>query len=360
MLDQQIAALAGDDLEWAERCEHWVAGAPRPAKRTRRERNTEPLILTGHGVSLRIDNGSLLIRDGFTHYPQKQREFRFFRSDLALPPRIVVLDGSGSISFDVLSWLAEQNVPLIRIDWRGNVVAVVSGSGFAADRDKVRWQEETRGDEEARVEFSAELVRRKLANSITTLNECLDPSASRNRALALAEKNIAQLRAKAPETISDLRLAESMCAQAYFRAWTGLTLNWVGTSRKPIPNDWRRFTSRVSLANGRKTKNQNASHPLNAMLNYAYGALQGRLQIRAAAEGYDPTIGVMHQGRRGAPAFAFDLMEPERPVVDRSILRFVSESAFHAADFTIRPGGVCRMNPEAARPAVASVSRRDR
>ena len=28
------------------------------------------LILTGHGVSIRVDTGSLLINNGFTHYPQ--------------------------------------------------------------------------------------------------------------------------------------------------------------------------------------------------------------------------------------------------------------------------------------------------
>jgi hypothetical protein len=32
------------------------------------------------------------------------------------------LDGSGSISFDVLDWLAEQEIPLIRISWTGEVV----------------------------------------------------------------------------------------------------------------------------------------------------------------------------------------------------------------------------------------------
>jgi CRISP-associated protein Cas1 len=41
------------------------------------------------------------------------------------------------------------------------------------------------------------------------------------------------------------------------------------------------------------------------------------------AEGYDPTLGIMHEGREGSSAFVFDMMEPERPKVDRSILAFV-------------------------------------
>ena len=38
-----------------------------------------------------------------------------------------MLDGSGSITFDVLSWLNEQKVPLVKIDWTGNAVTVISG-----------------------------------------------------------------------------------------------------------------------------------------------------------------------------------------------------------------------------------------
>jgi CRISP-associated protein Cas1 len=41
--------------------------------------------------------------------------------------------------------------------------------------------------------------------------------------------------------------------------------------------------------------------------------LQNQIQIEAVAEGYDPTIGVMHEARDGSPAFIFDMMEPKRP-----------------------------------------------
>jgi len=48
------------------------------------------------------------------------------------------------------------------------------------------------------------------------------------------------------------------------------------------------------------------------------------------------------------PALVFDLMEPLRPVVHRKVLEFVRSHTFHPADFTIRPDGVCRLNPEMA------------
>ena len=79
------------------------------------------------------------------------------------------------------------------------------------------------------------------------------------------------------------------------------------------------------------------------------------MQIQAIADGYDPTIGIMHEGGAGAPAFIFDLMEPHRATVDRKILEFVKGRAFDPTDLTIRADGVCRLNPEMARLIVGKV-----
>ena len=70
---------------------------------------------------------------------------------------------------------------------------------------------------------------------------------------------------------------------------------------------------------------------------------------KSVVEDDDPTLGIMHEGRDGSAAFVFDMMEPERPKVDRCILEFVQSHKFHAADFVIRSDGVCRLNPAMAR-----------
>jgi CRISPR/Cas system-associated endonuclease Cas1 len=88
------------------------------------------------------------------------------------------------------------------------------------------------------------------------------------------------------------------------------------------------------------------------MLNYAYAVLIARTQIRLVAEGYDTTLGIMHQkqGRRGmSPAFALDRMEPMRSVVDRAVLQLTSETTFTGADLAIQNDGVWGLNPELAR-----------
>ena len=342
-----------DDLEWAERSEHWQAESRAAiSTRAKRQREDRPLILCGHGVALRIQDGTLHVRDGFTHHPQKQETYRFFRGDRALPSRIIMVDGSGSLSFEVLAWLAEQGVALIRVDWKGEALSVLAGHGYAADRAKVQWQIDTRADNRQRMIFSTDVISRKLTRSIETLETAFAPSRRRDSAIAKARGGVARLKSRPPADMTALRLVEAMCASAYFGAWRGLEMNWKATARHPIPDDWQTYTSRGSLAND-KARNINASHPLNAMLNYAYGVLQSQLQVRAVADGYDPTIGIMHHGRRDAPAYVFDVMEPERPKVDAAILAFIAGQTFSGADFAIREDGVCRLSPQLARRVCA-------
>ena len=106
--------------EWASRSEYWaIKSRERPPNYRNKTRDRRPLIICGHGARLQIDRGTLFVKNGFTHYPQIQEEYHYFRGDPDLPIRIIIIDASGSISFDVLSWLGEQEIPLIQINWKG-------------------------------------------------------------------------------------------------------------------------------------------------------------------------------------------------------------------------------------------------
>lgn len=354
---QAANSLAADDHEWSERNGYWleetIAKLP---KRKLRQRNPAPLILNGHGVSMRIENGALVIRDGFTHYPQEQAKYRHFPRDLELPTRILLLDGSGTLSFDVLSWLSEQGVALARVKASGEIATVASGTGYAADREKVDWQQATRADMSQRLAFAADLISRKIASTIPTLEVHILSSKSRDMALAKANAGIERLSRGAFADINAIFAIEGECASAYFRSWHGLPVSWKGVRRRPVPQEWHAYNWRSSRATGVKPENRNASHPVNAMLNYAYAVKLAQLQIEAIADGYDPTLGIMHNSNRGSPAWVLDMIELERAAVDAVILQFVRDQTFAAADFTIRKDGVCRLSPQLARMVAALVA----
>ncbi|RYG87942.1 MAG: CRISPR-associated endonuclease Cas1 [Alphaproteobacteria bacterium] len=344
--------------EWTIRSDYWLQQSIElRTPRALRERRSTPLILTGDGVHLRIEKGTLHIRGGLTHYPQEQETYRFFKGDLELPPRIVTVDCSGGLSFDVLAWLAEQGVTLICLDWKGDGVSISACNGYAADPARVRWQQETRADGIARVAFAADLIRQKIAVSIATLEKHITPSRLQTVAVEKSRIGMDRLQSEKFADLNAVFAIEGECASAYFAAWQGMAISWKGTKRHPVPDSWQTYKGRSSLANGVKPENRNASHPVNALLNYAYAVTLQRLQIQAIADGYDPTLGIMHSGKRGNPAFILDLIEPERPRIDDMILAFVAQHTFSGADFVIRDNGGCRLSPQLAKYVVAMLSK---
>lgn len=346
------AAENHDSDEWAERGEYWQKklNPVRPYKARKRRVIHRPLVLSGHGIRLNVDCGTLLIKCGFTHYPQQREEYRFFPRDRQLPSRIVILDGDGSITFDALEWLSVQGVSLVQIDWQGQVTSV-GGANYAAYPDLVKRQLEIRDSREG-FEFSKGLILEKIKNSHDTIKQISGNSPEAQLILQKIDSQITSLTKKPPANVNELLNVEAIAAAAYFRYWYTLSLRWKGLGRKPIPPEWLRIGSRI----GTGKSNQFALHPVNAILNYVYGVLEHQVRAQVLAAGLDPTIGYMHSNfEEGRPTLVFDLMEPVRPIMDRKILKFILERTFSPADFILNKNGICRLHPQFARFVVKSV-----
>jgi len=337
-----------DDSDWAIRSSEWEqqsAWRPRHPHQKRKVRNA--LILGGHGIRLRIDRGSLLVQNGFTHYPQKREEWRFFPGHPDLPSRIVVVDADGGVTFDVLAWLSKQSIPLIQIDWRGEAIVVAGASGYVADPKIAQAQKAAHANEARRLAICRRLVTEKISVTLETLEQAIPGSPAREIALQEAASSLRQMCKTPPGDAAGLRGVEGRVAQAYFRSWRPLKLKW--SARKPIPDEWRQIGPRVSPKSG---TNRDATHPVNAMLNYGYAVLESQIRLCVTAAGLDPYLGYFHTRWRERQALVLDLMEPARPVVDRVLLGFVQSHTLSAGDVTLRDDGVCRLNPQLARRIV--------
>lgn len=340
---------ASDDLAWATRAEHWQRDKVRgPRGRPSKRREPEALILSGHGVNLRVEHGALVVQNGFTHYPQKRETWRFFPSDRRVPSRIVLLDADGSVSFDVLAWLSARDIPMIHINWQGEVMTV--GGQRAIDPKLYRAQLAAQ-ESKAGLSLATELVRKKIAASLDTL-QSLPDTTERRQSMVKLGKSLGMLDKGPQISIEGLRLVEGRAALAYLKGWQSLSIQWKGIGRKPIPDNWYKIGLRQSHLSG---TNRHATHPFNAMLNYAYGMLESQVRIAAVTAGLDPTIGYLHATRPGRVALVYDLMEPLRPRVDQQILRFIQCNILSPSDFTLSTAGVCRLHPQLVR-AVAGLS----
>ena len=338
-----------DDVGWAERATHWLQHKPKKGRgRPSKEMFRQPLILSGHGASLAVKHGALAVRNGFTHYPQNQETWRFFPGDRRLPSRIILLDGNGSLSFDVLTWLSVQNIQLVQINWQGEVVTI--GSQRPLDNSLYEAQLAARGNGSG-FTLACKLVREKILSSIETLDSLL-PSAARTRGYTQLARAIKDLDQHVAQNIEELRLVEGRAALAYFRALQKMPIHWKSVRQRPVPEEWQFIPMRTS---GKTGTNRHATHPFNAMLNYAYGVLESQVRIDTIAAGLDPTIGYLHATVPGRVALVYDLMEPLRPTIDRALLKFVSENDLMPGDFTVSSSGVCRVHPQLARSICSQI-----
>ncbi|WBQ14217.1 CRISPR-associated endonuclease Cas1 [Hyphomonadaceae bacterium BL14] len=348
----QTRTLAESDADaelWAERCQYWQAAHEASISiRKRRERQSAPLMLTGHGLSIRVDRGALMIKDGLTHFPQDKREHRFFKGGLDIPPRIVIVDGNGEITLDALDWLDSQDTPLIRLRWDGRIQSIMGKPRYASDPEKIAWQRQTRSIEAARAAFGADLIAQKIKGTLDNLETCFPASDIRGRAMACAEEALTILERSPPQTVSELLGLEGKVSRAYFRTWRTTPIRWKARDQNAIPQDWMTYQSRSSLRAKKVPSNRRATHPVNAMLNYAYGMLEIRTRIAIIADGFDPTIGIVHGDTRAdRDTFVFDRMEPGRPEAERRVLALLNEHEFSTKDFGVSENGTCRINPQA-------------
>jgi CRISPR-associated protein Cas1 len=336
-----------DEESWEARSSHW--SVPKPSLR---HNSPKPLVLTGHGMRLRINGGALEVQNGFTHYPQKPEKWRFFRGDANLPSRIIVLDGGGAVTLDVFGWLSEQNIPLIQVDFRGRVVAAIGSNCLGADPGLLHLQVAAAKCPTKSLTIAAWLIKEKLLASRAVLARVAPVSRAREVAIARLEAEIERLGQPWAGTKDALLGIEGKCAEVYFSAWRETALKWVGTGRRPIPDRWRVIGPRGSR---RDRGNKGATHPFQAMLNYGYAVLESQLRIETARVGLDAATSFLHQQHPDRAALILDLVEPLRPVIDEKVIRFATRQTFSAADFTLSSEGTCRLHPQLSRRVVAEI-----
>ncbi len=111
---------------------------------------------------------------------------------------------------------------------------------------------------------------------------------------------------------------EGMCSREYFGALALI-----------MPEKWR-F--------GRRSRNP-AEDGFNCLLNYGYGVLYSKVEKACIIAGLDPYVGITHTDNYNKKSFVFDLIEPFRTHVDRTVVYLFSKKKVKDEFFDAVPGG---------------------
>src|ERR1700722_3728270 len=95
-----------------------------------------------------------------------------------------------------------------------------------------------------------------------------------------------------------------------------------------------------------KVERGNAAHPVNAILNYVYAALESQIRIKPTS---CITFYVVHHAPTTVSQNLFSIGWSGTTKLAHPVLDFVKGRVFDPANFVIRTDGVCRLKSDMAR-----------
>jgi CRISPR-associated protein Cas1 len=82
-----------------------------------------------------------------------------------------------------------------------------------------------------------------------------------------------------------------------------------------------------------------ATDPFNALLNYGYGMLYGKVEGALIKAGIDPYVGIFHRDDYNRPVLVYDVIERYRSWIDYVVMELCRQEAFPEDCFVKRNGG---------------------
>lgn len=259
-----------------------------------------PLVLSGFGTSLRVNGHVLEVSN-----PIEARTETFVARQLPFDS-VVVEGNSGTISFEAARFLAVHDIPVTFLRWDGSVLSTLLPPGPVAGELKLA-QFTSHNDPRKRAEIARAIVEVKLAKSVELLRflsrfyPC-DPR--------LVETEVR--RGPTEKSVLGLMGWEGRTAVAY---WAELA--------KAVSRLWpeARFVTRKGKG---KSWAQSATDPVNALLNFGYSLLEGRVRHVVNSVGLEPSVGWLHETAASKLPVVYDLQEPFRWLVDLSVIETIA------------------------------------
>lgn len=273
------------------------------------------LILNSYGTSLQQNQGRFVV------YTQEGKDF--------LAPekiRSISISKGAKVSSDAVLLAIENEIDLLFIDGKGmpqgRVWSIKYGSISTIRKNQLEFIFSSRA-----VEWTRKLLRDKMESQIAHLLT-LETDEEKNeriiqRAINALEDHKNKLMRAEGEVISDVAPS--------FRGWEGAASRRYFQAMGVVLPATYRFEGRSKHP---------ATDPFNALLNYGYGMLYGKVEGALIKAGIDPYIGVFHRDDYNRPVLVYDVIERYRVWIDYVVIQLCRQEAFPEECFVARNGGV--------------------
>lgn len=289
------------------------------------------LILNTYGVSLNRDNEAFIVtkKDERQRIPVDCVNSIQIARGTSVSSDAILLAVENEIE---LTFVGRDGMPLGRV-WSpryGSISTIRKGQlNFSFSHDALEWIKQ--------------VIRQKMENqqALLLMMKCEDNELSnlRNKAISRIEDYRNKVSNLEGEIVADvapqLRGWEGVASRIYFE-----TLNYF------IPEKYR-FGSR-------------SQHPaldvVNALLNYGYGVLYGRIEGALIKAGIDPYIGILHRDDYNRPVLVYDVIELYRVWVDYVVYGIIAQDVISDEYYSVHDDGSCWLENLGRRVLVQSIN----
>lgn len=272
------------------------------------------LILNTFGTSLSRDNQAFVVnhKDGKQRIPVHGLKSIQISKGAQITSDAVLLAIENEIE---ILFLNNTGEPLGRV-WSnkyGSISTIRKGQvNFTFTKDAIEWIKDV-------------LVQKMENQQALILTMFVDDSVIQkqvDRAIARIDDYKSKIKSLNAEVISDIA--------ATLRGWEGqASRTYFETVNLFLPEEYR-FDKR----------SQNpATDVVNALLNYGYGMLYGKIEGALIKAGIDPYVGVFHRDDYNRPVLVYDIIEIYRVWVDYVVFTLVAQNSITDEFYSVRNDG---------------------
>ena len=232
----------------------------------------------------------------------------------------ITVIGKGYVTFDALNLIAENNIKLISINPRGQLIYTLESPDW--QNVKLKKEQYKLSENNSGLKISKELIISKMKNqkaTLTTLNK--------NKQL----KRVFNNRLKIDECINQL-------SQLNLKGNNqDLRMKIMGLEGKASNEYWSGVKYFIPSEIGFESRTKKPTDLLNSMLNYGYAILASEITKSILLLGLDPYCGFLHFDMDGRSSLTFDLIEPFRQqIVDKTVISLINRKQVSIDDLDKR------------------------
>lgn len=289
------------------------------------------LVLNTYGVSLNRDNEGFVIssKDGRQRIPAKGISS-------------IQISRGAQITSDAVMLAVENEIEVLFMDKTGKPIGRIWSPRYGSISTIRKGQLNFVFSSKA-VSWIKNVICRKIENQQALI---LMIKTDDDRARRIAERSIARLE-DYKNKISRLEGEIVNDIASTLRGWEGQASRiYFSTLNEFIPEKYR-FIAR----------SQNpATDVTNALLNYGYGILYGKIEGALIKAGIDPYVGILHRDDYNRPVLVYDVIEIFRVWIDYVVYSIINQDIITDEYYSIKEDGSCWLESLGRRVLIQSVN----